>query len=538
MSPERLDSTKRAGHDAMMPRLITPFPHFIAKRFLATATLCLLVGGCAGPTAEHGGDPEEKRVFSVALHNLTERYIEPIDAGQTMTRGLAQLAVIDDRLAILERNGVITITYEGNTIAEYQAPAKDDIGDWASLSAAIIRDARSASDSVVAHSQDSIYRSVFAGLIKNLDRYSRYLPPDDARRSRATRDGYGGIGITISVRDGEFIIHRVLTDRPADAAGLKTNDQITQIDGQPVKGLPLREVLKLLRGDIGDSVRITVRRADAPAQLHHEVIRDHIVPQSVTTRQNRSILEIKLTIFNQGTVGAVRKAVVDAVRKMGSGLTGIVLDLRSNPGGLLDQAIAVADLFMGHGRIVSTKGRHPDSNQIFDATPGEVLNGMPMAVLINGRSASAAEIVGVALRDTGRAAIVGSTSYGKGSVQTIIRLPNRGEMNITWARIMAPTGLTLASQGIVPAICTNLSPEKLQTLKERLADQRKTSGITVMPGFAPQANLSHFSVSRRTACPSSNAIPVHDLEIARLVLANRDVYAMAIANPAANIAER
>jgi len=538
MSPERLDSAERARHDAMMLRLLTPLPHFIARPFLATATLCMLVVGCAGPAAKHGGDPEEKRVFSVALHNLTQRYIEPIDTGQTMIQGLAHLASIDDRLAILGRDGAIAITFEGNTIAEYAAPAKDDIGEWASLSAAIIRDARSASASVVAQSQDSIYRSVFAGLIKNLDGYSRYLPPDDARRSRATRDGYSGIGIKISVTDGEFIIHRVLADRPAAAAGLKTNDQITQIDGQPVKGLPLKEVRRLLRGDMGDTVRITVRRTDAPAPLNHDVIRDHIVPQSVTTRQSGSTLEIKLTIFNQGTVGAVRKAVVDAVRRMGSGLTEIVLDLRSNPGGLLDQAIAVADLFMENGRIVSTKGRHPDSNQIFDATPGEVLNGLPMVVLINGRSASAAEIVGVALRDSGRAAIVGSTSYGKGSVQTIIRLPNQGEMNITWARIMAPTGMTLASQGIVPAICTNLSPEKLQALKEKLADPKKASGITALPGFAPQASLSHFSADRRAACPPSNAKPVHDLEIARLVLANRDIYAVAIANPATNIAER
>lgn len=522
----------------MMLRLIAPLPHFVARRFLAAAILSMLVVGCAGPTAEHGGDPAEKRVFSVALHNLAERYIDPIDAGQTMIQGLAQLSSIDDRLAIVGRDGAVAITFDGNQIAEYQAPAKDDIGEWASLSAAIIRDARSASDTIVAQSQDDIYRSVFSGFIQNLDRYSRYLPPDAARRSRATRDGFGGIGITIEVTDGEFIIHRVLADRPADAAGLKANDRITQIDGKPVKGLPLREVLNLLRGDIGDAVRVTVQRFDDPSPLNHDVIRDHIVPQSVTAQQNGTLLVIKLTIFNQGTVGAVRKAVVDAVRRMGSGLTGIVLDLRSNPGGLLDQAIAVADLFMGHGRIISTKGRHPDSMQIFDATPGEVLNGMPMVVLINGRSASAAEIVGVALRDSGRAAMIGSTSYGKGTVQTIIRLPNRGEMNITWARIVAPTGVTLASQGIVPAICTNLSAEKLGLLRRKLADRRRPSKITEMPGFAPQTNLSHFSAGRRAACPPSNVKPAHDMEIAQLVLANRDVYAVAIARPAPNIAER
>jgi carboxyl-terminal processing protease len=512
---------------------------FDVRRFISAAILSMLVAGCAGPTIKQGGDPEEARVFSVALHNLTERYIEPIDVGHTMTQGLARLSSIDDRLAVLGREGVVAVTFEGNTIAEYQAPTKDDIGELASLSAAIIRDARSASDSIVAQSQDEIYRSVFSGLIKNLDRYSRYLPPDDARRSRATRDGFGGIGITIKVTDGEIIIHRVLDDRPAATAGLKTNDLITQIDSKTVRGLSLKQVLKLLRGDIGDTVRVTVKRPNASTPQHHDIIRDHIIPRSVTAQQSGGILEIKLTIFNQGTVGAVRKAVVSAVRNMGSRLTGIILDLRGNPGGLLDQAVAVADLFMGHGRIVSTKGRHPDSNQIFDATPGQVLHGMPMAVLINGRSASAAEIVGVALRDSGRAAMVGSTSYGKGSVQTIIRLPNRAEMNITWARILAPTGLTLASQGIVPAICTNLSAEKLETLKEWLAGPTKSlSNIVGIPGFAPQAGMSHFSAGLRASCPPSSTHHEHDLDIARLVLANRDLYATAVANPVANIANR
>ncbi len=513
-------------------------PRTIVLRCLAAATLSGLVIGCTAPSARLDGDASEQRVFSVALRNISERYIDPVDPGEAMTQGLAQLASIDDRLAIVTRNGAVAITFNGNLIAEYDAPGKDRIGEWAALSAAILRDARSASDSVVVKSQDDIYRLVFSGLVKKLDRYSRYLPPEDAQRSRATRDGYGGIGVTIEATDGEFFIRGVLEDRPAADAGLKTNDRIVEIDGRKFRGLALKEVQDLLRGDIGDTVRVTVQRADAPTPLSRDVVRDHIVPQSVTAHLQDGVLEIRITIFNQGTVGAVRNAIVSTVRKTGSRLTGVVLDLRGNPGGLLDQAIAVADLFMGNGRIVSTSGRHPDSNQIFDATPGQVLIGMPMAVLINGRSASAAEIVAVALRDSGRAAMVGSTSYGKGTVQTIIRLPNRGEINITWARILAPTGLTLASQGIVPAICTNLSVEGLEKLRTRLADRKKTSAPRLTPGFAPQTQLSHFSASRRAACPPSSAQKEHDMEIARLVLANRDIYAVAVAHPAPSIANR
>ena len=508
------------------------------SRSVVLVGLLLPVMACTTPSLDDGSNSAEKRVFSVALENLSERYIEPIDAGRLMTNGLTKLATMDDRLAVLRRDGSLAVTFEGLSVAEYPVPGKNRIGDWSSLGAAILRDARSASPTIDAQSKDDIYRSVMPGLISDLDRYSRYLPPEEARRSRATRDGFGGIGVTLEVADGEFIIRQVLTDRPAADAGLKVNDRITHIDGKLLLGLALKQVINLLRGDIGDTVDLTVQRDSLPNPLNRNVVRDHIVPPSVTARLNGGVLEIGLSIFNQGTAGAIRKAIVKAVREKGSGLTGIVLDLRNNPGGLLDQAIAVADLFMNHGRIVSTEGRHTDSNQLFDATPGQVVEDMPMVILINGRSASAAEIVAVALRDSGRAAIVGSSSYGKGTVQTIIRLPNRGEMNVTWARIVAPTGQTLASQGIVPAICTNLPAEALGTLRTQLKNADRTPEITNRPVFAAQAQMPHYSPVRRASCPPSKIAPEGDIEIARLVLANRRVYAAAVAHPAPNIAKR
>ena len=522
----------------MTPELKFPYASSTIQRCLALAALLLPVAACSTSTLEDAGNGTEKRVFSVALENLSERYIEPIHAGHLMVNGLSRLASIDDRLAVLRRDGSIAVTFDGHPVAEYPAPELDHIGKWSSLGAIILRDARSASPTIEAQSSEEIYRSVLPGFISGLDRYSRYLSPEDARRSRATRDGFGGIGITLEVVDGEFVIRQILTDQPAAEAGLMTNDRITHIDGKSLLGLPLKEVINLLRGDIGDAVRLTVTRENTPALLIKNVVRDHIVPPSVTARQKEGILEIELSIFNQGTVGAIRKAIVKAVREKGSGLKGIVLDLRNNPGGLLDQAISVADLFLNRGRIVSTEGRHADSNQVFDATPGQMLEGMPLVVLINGRSASATEIVAVALRDSGRAAIVGSSSYGKGTVQTIIRLPNRGEMNVTWARIVAPTGQTLASQGIVPAICTNLPAEALEILRSQLKNAGRTPEITNRPVFAAQARLPHYSSVRRAACPPSKIAQDGDMEIARLVLANRRVYAAAVAHPAPNIAKR
>ncbi|MDA0991767.1 MAG: S41 family peptidase, partial [Verrucomicrobia bacterium] len=218
-------------------------------------------------------------------------------------------------------------------------------------------------------------------------------------------------------------------------------------------------------------------------------------------------------------------------------LVGIMLDLRGNPGGLLDQAIAVSDLFLTQGRIISTRGRHPDSNQLFEASPGQVLPGVPMVVVVNGRSASAAEIVAVALRDSGRAAIVGSTSFGKGSVQTIIRLPNHGELNITWARIFAPSGQTLDTQGVVPAICTNVSGNQMSEILAALASQGN------YPALDParlrfQAHQPHYSAERRTACMPTDRQEPNDLLAARLLLKNRVSYAAATSRLAPTIAER
>ncbi len=540
--PGRLDSFMQRAQDAVMTRR-TPWREGKAinsgtRASLAALLAVALLAGCAASRPDYGGDPSEERVFSVALKNLKSRYIEKIDLGNTMIQGLVQLASIDDRFAVFRANGAVKVMFDSAVIAEYPAPGPDNVEEWASLGAAVLRDARAASDHVVVENKDGVYKAVFKGVIQGLDRYSRYLSPDEANRNRASRDGYGGIGITVESSDGDYIVRQVLTGTPAEKAGLKSRDVITGIDGKPVHGLPFNELLKKLRGDIGDTVRLTLLRPGEKGEIDRTVVRDHIVPPSVTTRMQDGVLEIKVSIFNQGTVGAVRRAVVDAVRDQGSKLTGIVLDLRNNPGGLLDQAIGVADLFLEQGRIVSTIGRHPRSNQIFDATPGKVLSDLPMAVLINGRSASAAEIVGVALRDSGRAAMIGSTSFGKGTVQTIVRLPNKGEMNITWARIMAPTGQTLASQGIVPAVCTNLSPDDLAALRRILSDRTNYGDMKVAPGFAIQARLSHFSSARREACPPSGARQNHDVDIARLLLSNPPAYAVAVAHPDSGAVDR
>ena len=494
-----------------------------------------LLSGCAQIPVEE--TLSAKDVFSEGIEALDDRYIEPVQPGDIMMSGLSQLSNVDENLAVSRTAKFVSLSYEGLPVAEHRVPATHDVDGWSKLGAHVLVDARRASPALVGYSQEALLNLVFQGLVSGLDRYSRYLSPEDARNSRASREGFGGIGVQLDEVDGEYFVRTTFPDHPAVAAGLLPHDKIIRIDGKSLRGLRLFDVVNRLRGRVGEAVNVTIERKGVAKAFDRRIVRDYIVTSTVDVRQRDKILEVRLTGFNSGTVGALRRAIVKAAREIGPGLQGIVLDLRGNPGGLLDQAIAVSDLFLTHGRIISTKGRHPDSNQLFDASPGEVLPGVPMVVMVNGRSASAAEIVAVALRDSGRAAIIGSTTYGKGSVQTIIRLPNQAELNITWAHIFAPSGQTLDTQGIVPAICTNVSHQRMDKILAALESRGKYS-LVEPASLRSQAGKPHYSAEGRKACMPSERRDAEDVHVARLLLTNRTSYAAATGQLAPVVAKR
>lgn len=501
----------------------------------AIVALTLLVAaGCTPTVTDTAGSAQN--VFSVAMEALDDRYLQPIKPDAVMMAGLSRVSKIDGRLTVWRTPGSVILAVNGETIVERRAPAPDNLYGWAEMGAQIVGDARVASPQLAMSSQDDIINPIFEGLVEGLDRYSRYLPPDDATNSRASREGFGGIGIQIGKDGKDIVIRTIYPNRPAILAGLKADDRITHVDGHPMRGASISEAVKHLRGRVGDPVKLTIRRTGEAKPFVRELVRDYIVASTVDVKINGNILEVRLSGFNTGTVGALRRAIVKSARDVGR-VEGVVFDLRSNPGGLLDQAIAVADLFLTRGRIISTKGRHPESNQTFDASPGEVLPGVPIVVVINGRSASAAEIVAVALRDAGRAAVVGSSSYGKGSVQTIVRLPNHAELNITWARLYAPSGQTLDRQGVVPAICTN---QPAAALKALITSLQSTDGAPQidMAGLRLQARMPHFSSDRQGACKPTDAQGDDDMVAARLLLKNKALYASSVVHLAPNVAKR
>ncbi|MEE6206999.1 MAG: S41 family peptidase [Alphaproteobacteria bacterium] len=291
------------------------------------------------------------------------------------------------------------------------------------------------------------------GMLTSLDPHSSYLNADDFKyMNEQTQGKFGGLGIEITQENGIVKVISPIDDTPAAKAGIKAGDYITDIDDETVIGLTLNEVVNKLRGKVGTKVKVTIRRVNAKP-FTVTLKRDEIKIQSVKSEiKNDDILYIRISGFNEDIDVAIKKAVDDARGKLKNKLAGLVIDVRNNPGGLLDQAVKVSDLFLEQGEIVSTRSRNEEDTVKFSATAGDIAANLPIVVMINEGSASAAEILAGALQDHHRAVILGEKSFGKGSVQTVIPLRNSAAMRVTTARYYTPSGRSIQAKGIVPDI--------------------------------------------------------------------------------------
>jgi carboxyl-terminal processing protease len=293
------------------------------------------------------------------------------------------------------------------------------------------------------------------GMVSNLDPHSSYMDAKMYGDMQITTKGeFGGVGIEVTQDEGGLIkVISPIDGTPASRAGIKTGDRIAGIDGNSIAGLPLNEAIDKMRGPAGSKITLTILREGEKKPFDVTLVRAIVSVDAATYRREGDIGYIRLPGFNEQTADGLEKAVRDLKKQIGPGIKGYVLDLRNNPGGLLDQAIQVSDDFLGSGEIVSTRGRHPEDTQRYDAKQGDVTDGKPVVVLINGGTASASEIVSGALQDHKRATVIGMTSFGKGSVQTIIPLgEGRGALRLTTARYYTPSGHSIQAEGIVPDI--------------------------------------------------------------------------------------
>jgi carboxyl-terminal processing protease len=321
------------------------------------------------------------------------------------------------------------------------------------------------SDYVEEVSDETLVESAINGMLSSLDPHSSYLNAKNFQDMQVqTRGEFGGLGIEVTMENGLVKVVSPIDDTPAAKAGLKPNDYITHLDGEPVAGLTLPEAVEKMRGPVNSEIKLTIRR-EGKDPFDVSLTRAVVKIQSVKSHlEGDNIGYIRITSFSEQTDSGLENAIKTLKQQAGNKLIGYVLDLRNNPGGLLDQAIAVSDAFLERGEIVSTRGRRPDDAQRYNAKPGDITGGLPMVVLINGGSASASEIVAGALQDHRRAILLGTKSFGKGSVQTIIPLPGHGAMRLTTARYYTPSGRSIQAKGIEPDIY--VEPAKIEKVAQ------------------------------------------------------------------------
>jgi carboxyl-terminal processing protease len=299
-----------------------------------------------------------------------------------------------------------------------------------------------------------LVESAINGMLSSLDPHSSYLNAKDYQDMQVqTRGEFYGLGIEVTMENELIKVISPIDDTPADKAGILAGDLISHLDGEQVQGLTLREAVEKMRGPANTSITLTVLREGEEQPLKITVVRDMIRVQSVKHRAEDDIGYIRIASFSEQTMEGLEKAIEDLKEEIPEeGFKGYVLDLRGNPGGLLDQAVLVSDAFLERGEIVSTRGRHADEVQRFSARAGDITDGKPVIVLLNGGSASASEIVAGALQDHRRATLVGTRSFGKGSVQTIIPIGRNGAIRLTTARYYTPSGRSIQAKGIDPDI--------------------------------------------------------------------------------------
>lgn len=302
--------------------------------------------------------------------------------------------------------------------------------------------------------EEDVIEAAINGMLASLDPHSSYMGPDSFRAMQTQTDGeFGGLGIEVQMENGLVKVVAPIDDTPADEAGVEGGDLIVEIDGEQVLGLTLQEALDKMRGPVGAPITITILREGVDEPFEVDIIRDTIKIRSVRHRvEDETVGYLRIATFNRQTISGLETSIEKLREELGDSMTGIVLDLRGNPGGLLDQAVAVSDAFLNYGEIVSTRGRHRSDIERYPARAGDITDGLPVIVLMNAYSASASEIVAGALQDHRRATILGTQSFGKGTVQTIIPLSGEAAMRLTTARYYTPSGRSIQEHGITPDV--------------------------------------------------------------------------------------
>lgn len=513
---------------------LIPFFRQALPRAAGALLAASLVVSCATSTESpqaQGSNPATaadvniERVVLQAYRAIGDRHLFEPNFRALSAETYRGFASPDPSMSLETSDTAFTVRRDGREVLTRAAPENPADGRaWGAMLAELMSASLNASPALQLADRQTLIRDAMTATTKQLDKNTRYADPDEARDNRFQRDGGGGIGITVErTDDKKIMIRAVQAGSPSSKAGVQPGDQILAIDGESMLDRTLTDVVERLRGAVGAPVVLTVLRPSQGAELALSMKRARIIPTTVTYERRGDVALIHLTGFNSATTDNLKSAIDKARAELGRDMAGVIIDMRSNRGGLLDQAETVSELFIGDGTIFSTQGRHPDSRRTYRSSGGRIAD-MPIVVLMNGGSASAAEIVAAALQDRGRALIVGTTSYGKGTVQTVVRLANEGELILTWSRLQAPSGYTWNELGVLPNICTS----KIADIGQLGTHSLDTSQGTLMRWHALRNPTRDEVTDLRKICPPGDTAPERDIEVASQLLHDRALYAHAV----------
>lgn len=468
-------------------------------------------------------------VVATALDFMAPRILTPASIQQLTLWGLRGLTALDPALVPQRDGRNMRLVASGKMLFDAPIPDPDDVDGWADTAAGMMKAAWTNSAALRRAGVQAVITSFFDELFAELDPYSRYVAPAQAEIERAQRAGQADIGLTVVPGRGSLVIEGVIADGPAAMAGLHSGDRILAIDGMQTDWRDAADAAALLAGPDKTPVVLTVRTRNG-ATREVTVLRAILPPETVFAERVGDLLVLRLTGFNGLTGGRVEHALTHGLA--GSRRPrGIVFDLRGNHGGPLHQAVEVAGTVLGTGLVATTVGRDPDANRVLQADATDLSGGLPVIVVVDGTSASAAEIVAAALADDRRAVVVGSATLGKGLIQTVTELPDGGELFVTWSRVLAPLGWPLQSLGVLPQVCTSLGDEELRRQLDRLAqgeepmEKALTRNRTARPSL-PLADV----LAIRNACPAAEGREA-DLTAARFLIHHPAAYVAALLPP-------
>jgi carboxyl-terminal processing protease len=472
-------------------------------------------------------------VFTVALEAVLERHLEGAAPGEIALWSLRGLEVLEPLLQPELRAGTLLLSGPERLLAARPvptpppgAPPEAAAMPLAVALAAMFEAAWRTSPPLRRAGAEGMLRSAFEELFNHLDPYSRYMTPEEAQAARVRRVGQAGLGLRLAAGRGhEVVLAAVMPDGPAARAGLQPGDRLLAVDGVPVSARDLGLAATLLEGPAGGEVALRLQRG---RRRFDTLLRRSLVPpDSVHAEQRGGILWLRIDGFSNATDRKLSGALLEGIRP--GSTRGVVLDLRGNRGGLLGQAVAVASAFLDGGLVAQTAGRHPDAARIWQAGGPDLAEGVPVVVLVDGRSASAAEIVAAALSDRGRAVVVGSATMGKGLIQVVVPLPNGGDLLVTWSRVLAPLGWPIQGLGVLPALCTSLGAEATEAGLARLRRGDPPMAMALARLRAARAPVPPAEVTAlRSTCPPAEGRD-SDVAAAQALIDAPEAYSAALA---------